>query len=234
MAAEYEPEYDFLEARLTNGSSKANFPRSIDHEVKNRTELPEDTRFSLETPTYTNFITDGLLSSSVNTDTGAIMHKLGNGFGVIAMPEKPPRLYENRVSIRAIYPDGSFDIVHPQSKIYIADNLYYSVYFPMQKVAPGQTVRIPLRLRDGSEIPIGSRIERDPHKSIEEAELKGLQVLLNEENGDLTITFPSDRLGPVSFYTSLTYPDGSRTAISYVFEISEAPLHKPVSSSLSS
>lgn len=240
MAAQYEPRYESLETRL--GSSGV-FPKSVEQSVENLAELPEETRFLLEGDSFSIIIDDGLLASRLDPNTGEIRHTLGAS-GISYTPGEMKRSYTDRVTVKVVYPDGSFDRVTPHSVVYVADSIYYGIEstgYP--KVRNGQTVKIPLRVTDGGTgavggVPQGSKVVRDRYGSIENAELMGAIILIDEKTGDLTFTAPDDRTGQLWFRTEVTFPDGSDSEVQYVIEVTDQPEPvddiRPVGSSLSS
>ncbi len=228
MSDRYEPEYESLEARLGASWDGSGLSNSASQTIENLGELPEGTRFLLESGTFSDTIDDGLVSSRLDSYTGTIRHTLGGSGSISFTPGKVKRSYTDRVTVRTVYPDGSVDKVTPRSVIEVADNIYYSPQ-PREdkKISNGETVKIPLKVIDGqgviSGIPQGAKVMKDRHGSIEDAELKGATILIDENSGELTFTAPEDRTGVLWFRTELIYADGTYVEIHYSLEVTDRP-----------
>lgn len=243
MAAQYEPQYEPLETRLGTPWDTTGLSNTAFQFVENSAELPEGTQFVLDGDTFTNVIDDGLLASRVDSRTGMIRHTLAGSEVIYFIPGKMTRSYIDRVTVKAIYPDGSSDIVTPHSVITVADDIYYSIQSEeIPRVRNGQTIKIPLRVMDGTGaiggVPQGSKVVRDRYGSIDNAELMGAIVVIDEKTGELTFTAPEDRTGQLWFAAELIYPDGTYATASYSIEVTDQPepvdVIRPAGSSLSS
>lgn len=228
MAERYEPKYESLETRLGASWSGAGLSNSASQSIENLAELPEGTRFLLESGTFADAIGDNLVTSRLDSYTGTIRHTLGGSGGISFIPGEMKRSYTDRVTVRTVYPDGSIDIVTPHSVIEVSDDIYYNPQSTEFKtVRNGQTVKIPLKVMDGqgviSGIPHGAKVVKDRHGSIENAELKGATILIDENTGELTFTAPEDRIGTLWFRTELIYPDGTYAEIHYSLEVTDKP-----------
>lgn len=240
MADLYEPEYVPLETRLGTPWNKAGLPNVAVQNVENLHELPEGTQFLLETDTFATAVADGILTSQVSSKTGAVTHAVGRGGSIsYKADEEVPREYVNRVAVSVVYPDGSRETVQPQSVIKLADDIYYHPDPQYNRmVKPGETLTIPLTMTNGQAIPEGSKVVADRYGSIESAEVRGVAIDIDEETGEITVTFPEERTGGMWFRTELIYADGTYEEIHYSFEVTDAPARGkvglPFGSSLSS
>lgn len=226
MAALYEPDYESLETRLGSINNDADLPNSVSQSVENFAELPEGTRFVLDSDTFAVAVSDGVVTSRLDSHTGVIRHTFGGAGTISYNPGEVTRSYIDRVTVRVVYPDGSIDIVTPHSVVEVSDSFYYSVQsIDSQRVRNGQSIKVPMTVIAGDGaiggVPQGAKVVRDRYGSVEDAELMGATIVIDEKTGELTFTAPDDRTGQMWFRTEVIYPDGTYSEVHYLFEVTD-------------